>query len=197
STVGSALALRSEPGDAPVTAVPAPAPAVPSPAQTADVPSPVRPTATVPRTEPPAVAAAAPPAADPRAALTARIQDQLQRFVAWSHDHPRARCPELAALGGVVADPWGHAMRLTCTDQPGDQIAGVISSGPDGVAGTRDDVASWTLGPEVTELIRGARWTGSSRPSRPGGRAGAPAASTAPAASIAPAASAPAAAAPP
>jgi hypothetical protein len=88
------------------------------------------------------------------------------RFVAWSHDHARARCPEPAALGAPVLDPWGSPLRITCTDQPADQIAGIVSLGPDRVAGTRDDVASWTLGAEVTDLVRGPRW-GGGRTTRP------------------------------
>jgi hypothetical protein len=92
-----------------------------------------------------------------RAAAVGQISDALRRFVSWSRSHPGARCPEAVALG-APPDPWGHALRVTCTDQPADQIAGVVSAGPDGVAGTRDDIESWTLGTAVTDLARGPRW---------------------------------------
>jgi hypothetical protein len=83
----------------------------------------------------------------------------LTRFAAWSRGHAGAPCPDGEALGMIALDPWGHAIELTCTDQPADQSAGAISAGPDGIAGSADDVASWTLGREVTDLVRGARWT--------------------------------------
>jgi hypothetical protein len=92
-----------------------------------------------------------------------QIRDALTRFAAWSREHPRARCPDAAALGLAAADPWGHPLRITCTDQPADQIAGAVSLGPDGAPGTRDDIASWTLGPDVTDLVRGPRWGQRSR----------------------------------
>jgi len=83
----------------------------------------------------------------------------LSHFVEWSRDHAGAPCPDGNALGGVVLDPWGHPIELTCTEQPAAQVAGAISAGPDGIAGNDDDVRSWTLGPEVTDLVRGARWS--------------------------------------
>jgi hypothetical protein len=86
------------------------------------------------------------------------MKSVLARFVEWSHDHAGAPCPDTAALGVVALDPWGHPIDLTCTGQPADQRVGVVSSGPDGIAGTGDDVASWVLGREVTDLVRGARW---------------------------------------
>jgi hypothetical protein len=144
STIGGTLALRAEPASS--AAPPA---------------SEARPAASAPPA-PAAVASPAPPAtssppSDPRVTAVAQIKDALTRFVAWSHDHPGARCPDAAALG-VALDPWGHPLRITCTDQPADQIAGVVSAGPDGAAGTRDDVASWTLGADVIDPIRGPRW---------------------------------------
>lgn len=81
----------------------------------------------------------------------------LTRFATWSRDHAGAPCPEPTAFG-VALDPWGHQLALTCTDQPADQRVGAISAGPDGIAGNDDDVASWNLGREVTDLIRGPRW---------------------------------------
>lgn len=104
--------------------------------------------------------AAAPPSPEARAALVAQIQDTLRRFVAWSHAHPGARCPDAAALGAGL-DPWGQPLQIVCSDQPADQVAGVLSYGPDGEPGTRDDVVSWALGADVTDLARGPRWSAS------------------------------------
>lgn len=104
---------------------------------------------------------------DPNAEVAARTKDVLRRFVAWSRDHQGAPCPDLAALGDAPSDPWGYPFRLTCTDQPGDQIIGAISAGPDGVPGTGDDIASWLLGREVTDSVRGARWVAAAAPSMP------------------------------
>lgn len=106
-----------------------------------------------------AQAAAAATAAELHAALAAQIEDALSRFIAWSHDHLGAPCPDPGALGAAALDPWGHPLRIVCADQPADQIAGVLSLGPDGLPGTRDDVVSWALGAGVTELVRGPRWS--------------------------------------
>jgi serine/threonine-protein kinase len=106
----------------------------------------------------PAPAPTPPPAHDKTTDVPAHMKDVLARFVAWSHDHAGEACPDAAALG-AIADPWGHVSRITCTDQPGDQIVGVVSAGADGVAGDGDDIASWQLGREVTDLVHGARWT--------------------------------------
>jgi serine/threonine protein kinase len=115
-------------------------------------------------TPPPAATAAAPastpPAApDPTAEVAGRMKTVLQRFVIWSHDHAGAACPDITALGADVADPWGHAFKLTCSDQPSDQMVGVISAGPDGAQGTADDIASWSLGRDVADVAHGTRWT--------------------------------------
>jgi len=93
-----------------------------------------------------------------------RVKDVLRRFVAWAPEHQGMPCPDLAALGDAPSDPWGHPFRLTCTDQPGDQIIGAISAGPDGVPATADDIASWLLGREVTDSVRGARWGAAATP---------------------------------
>ncbi len=110
------------------------------------------------------VSAPPPKTADPNAAIAARTKDVLTRFVAWSRDHQGAPCPDVAALGDAPRDPWGHAFWLTCTDQPGDQIIGAISAGPDGAPGTADDIASWQLGRDVTDVARGARWVAAAAP---------------------------------
>lgn len=82
----------------------------------------------------------------------------LAAFPAWAAAHADAPCPDVSALGVTETDPWKHAFTITCTDQPGDQIIGVISAGPDGTAGNGDDVASWQLSRDVTQVVRGARW---------------------------------------
>jgi hypothetical protein len=201
STIGSALALRTQPA--------IPPPPARSPAQTAASPragaqiaaargatpssGPGAPAAGAPAAAAPAVAAPAaaaapaPPAPEARAALVAQIRDTLRRFAVWSHAHPGARCPDAAALG-AGPDPWGQPLRIVCSDQPPDQIAGVLSYGPDGEPGTGDDVVSWALGADVTDLARGPRWSarrGMGSAAGPGGRhgvarAGAPQAPSAP-----------------
>jgi hypothetical protein len=104
--------------------------------------------------------AGANPSAEAHAVLVAQIKDALRRFVAWSHAHPGARCPDAAALGAAL-DPWGQPLRIVCSDQPADQVAGVLSYGSDGEPGTRDDIVSWALGADVTDLARGPRWSAS------------------------------------
>lgn len=170
--IGSALALRIEPAHAPPRGRSSPEAAAASPraaTQTAAIapgapssPGPDAPAA-APAAAPTAATsatAAAPPSPEARAALVAQIKDTLRRFVAWSHSHPGARCPDAAALGAAL-DPWGQPLRIVCSDQPADQVAGVLSYGPDGEPGTRDDVVSWALGADVTGLARGPRWSAS------------------------------------
>jgi serine/threonine protein kinase len=98
------------------------------------------------------------PTPDPRAALAERMKTILTSFVGWARGHAGAPCPDATVLAVSVNDPWGHALRITCTDQPGDQIVGAISAGPDGVLDTPDDIPSWQLGRDVTDTVRGARW---------------------------------------
>ena len=125
-----------------------------------------------PATPPPA--SPAPPAKpDPSAVLAARMKAVLGQFSAWSNAHAGAPCPDVAALGGDGDDPWGRPFALTCTGQPENQIVGLISAGPDGVSGNDDDVASWQLGRDVTDLVRGARWVAAA-PSPPPAPATAP-----------------------
>jgi hypothetical protein len=118
----------------------------------------------------------APPPPDPDAPLTEPVQLVLGRFVAWASTHAGAACPGAAELGAPVLDPWGTPLAITCTDQPANQIVGVISAGPDRVAGTADDIGSWQLPREVTDRVRGVRWKAAAPPrtvpakSRPGQR---------------------------
>ena len=143
STGGGLAALWSS---QPPLAPPPPAPPAAAPAPSAPSPA--------------AVAPASPRSAsrDPNAALAAQMRIVLARFVEWSRDRAGAPCPDVTALGVAAVDPWGHAIDLTCTDQPADQMVGAVSAGPDGVVGNDDDVTSWNLGREVTELVHGARW---------------------------------------
>jgi hypothetical protein len=92
------------------------------------------------------------------------MQTVLTSFVAWAHDHAGAPCPTASLLGARVQDPWGHPIELTCTDQPAKQIAGAISAGPDGQPGTADDIGSWQLGRDVTDIVRGERWAAAPPP---------------------------------
>jgi hypothetical protein len=154
TTAGVVLALGSGPTESAASSAP---PAQISAKAPASVPSSLP--ASLPASLPPA--AGTPP--DLRAALVVQIKDVLGHFLAWSGEHPGARCPEPVALGVAGLDPWGHPLRIVCADQPTDQIAGVLSLGPDGLPGTRDDVVSWALGPEVTDLVRGPRWASTKR----------------------------------
>jgi hypothetical protein len=110
--------------------------------------------------------APAPRAPDPDAVLATQMKVVLASFVAWSRAHAGAPCPEASALGAAVRDAWGHPIELTCTDQPAKQIAGAISAGPDGVIGTQDDIGSWQLGRDVTDIVHGPRWVATVLPPR-------------------------------
>lgn len=70
-----------------------------------------------------------------------------EAYPKWQADHPGQRCPasldEVAKYFGETApdlptteDPWGHALVMKCDDKG----FGVMSIGPDGKAGTADDV---------------------------------------------------------
>jgi eukaryotic-like serine/threonine-protein kinase len=137
--------------------------------------APVRPEpAAPPPTEPagarPEPAAVPPP--DPNAEAAKQIKVVLAQFAAWARTHAGAPCPDADDLGAPVNDPWGRPIAVTCTDQPANHTIGAISAGPDGAHGTSDDIASWQLGRDVTDLVRGARWVEERpavrpRPSRP------------------------------
>ena len=132
------------PGSTSVSAAAVPAPPVTAPAEPSHAPT-VR-------------------AFDPNAEISARTTDVLRQFITWTRKHQGAPCPEITELVDAPRDPWGHVFRLTCTEQPGDQIVGTISDGPDGTPGTADDIASWQLGREVVDSVRGARWIAASPP---------------------------------
>jgi len=124
-------------------------PAAVAPVPTPPVPAPPVPAPVVPRPEPPP---------DPSTVLAGQMTEVLARFAAWSKDHAGAACPSAAELGAPVLDPWGKPLAITCTDQPANQIVGVVSVGPDGLAGTADDIGSWQLPRAVTDRVRGGRW---------------------------------------
>jgi len=107
----------------------------------------------------PHLVAPPPPVAapDPKLAVVEPMKHALTSFVAWARDHAGAPCPDISVLA-TSADPWGHPFRITCADQPGAQIVGMISAGPDGVEDSSDDIASWQLGRDVTGIVKGPRW---------------------------------------
>jgi serine/threonine protein kinase len=123
-------------------------------------------------TKQPALPSPALPAPPPSPAAPHLVQAQadiralLAAFSKWAAEHADAPCPTSTELGGS-SDPWNHAYELTCTDQPANQIVGVVSMGPDGVAGTDDDLTSWTMGRDVTDLARGKRWTAATVAAKP------------------------------
>ena len=127
-------------GSAAVAPLPGPAKVEPAPAKVEAAPAKVE----------------APP--DPGIALAREMTTVLTSFLAWSKTHAGAPCPAASALGPSVLDPWAHPIEITCSDQPANQIIGAVSAGPDGTPGTPDDVGSWQLGREVTDVVHGARW---------------------------------------
>ena len=92
------------------------------------------------------------------------MKSVLAAFPAWAGKHAGDACPDIAALGVDANDPWGHPMKLTCADQPGDQQIGLVSAGADGAFDTGDDVASWTQPRAVTDAVRGKRWVAAAKP---------------------------------
>ena len=110
---------------------------------------------------PPAAAVAMTVSDDALELAKLKMRTALTAFTRWSPSHVGAPCPSAGELVGdphEIDDPWGHAMAITCTDQPAGQIIGVVSQGPDGAPGTGDDVASWRLGADVTGIVSGPRW---------------------------------------
>jgi eukaryotic-like serine/threonine-protein kinase len=159
ATTPSAAPATTPPAATPPAATPAaPMSSAEAPSPPTAVPSP--PAATPPAPTPPAAA----PAPDPNAELASEMKTVLAGFAPWSRRHAGAPCPTASALGSALNDPWGHPIAITCTDQPANQIIGAISAGPDGAMGTADDIGSWQLGREVTQLVHGQRWVAAERP---------------------------------
>jgi len=106
------------------------------------------------------------PQPDSRADMIKRVTTVAAGFVKWSAKHKDAACPQAKELaffvGGAsrLQDSWGHPLAVTCSDQPAQQMIGIVSAGPDGIAGNKDDMQSWLLGDEVTDLLAGPRWVG-------------------------------------
>ncbi len=90
------------------------------------------------------------------AETTQQLAAAITAFKSWSAAHPSDPCPTIAALE-VGPDAWAVPLVVTCTDQPADQIVGIISAGPDRAIGTADDLQSWAIAATST-LARGARW---------------------------------------
>ena len=42
-------------------------------------------------------------------------------------------------------DPWGHSLVIVCPGEHEEGGADIISLGPDGQSGTKDDIESWKL----------------------------------------------------
>ncbi|MFT3699399.1 MAG: serine/threonine-protein kinase [Kofleriaceae bacterium] len=114
-----------------------------------------------PAAEPPVVSPA-PVVTTDRDRAIMQIKEAITSFKAWTATHPHDDCAAADAISKT--DPWGQALIVTCTDQPGDQIVGISSTGPDKQAGTADDLVSWQLGADVTELAHGARWKATPKP---------------------------------
>ena len=89
---------------------------------------------------------------------TQQLAAAVTAFKSWAIAHPRGACPPIGALAGVGPDAWATPLVLTCTEQPGDQIVGVTSAGPDRAFGTADDLQSWAIA-STSALARGSRWT--------------------------------------
>jgi serine/threonine protein kinase len=142
-------------------------PSAPAVAQTPPPPS-IKALAEPPSIKGPASAPKPPAAPKAEELVGGRMKAVLDGFVAWAKDHAGAACPDVAALGVDTSDPWHHAMKLSCTDQPGDQIVGLVSAGPDGQFGTADDIASWQLAHDVTAAVHGSRWVAAApKPTKP------------------------------
>jgi hypothetical protein len=95
---------------------------------------------------------------DPMVELAGSMKSVAGQFVTWAKQHAGAACPTIADLAVTTVDPWKQAFAITCSDQPANQMIGIVSAGPDGNPGTADDIASWTLGRDVTDPVRGSRW---------------------------------------
>jgi len=100
---------------------------------------------------------------DPLVITQQSIAAALDAFITWAKAHVGAPCPSTADLR-LADDAWGHAMRVTCTEQPVDAQIGIISAGPDGAFGTTDDVLSWRLAHDIAARVRGERWTATPLP---------------------------------
>lgn len=90
--------------------------------------------------------------------LVESMREALVRFAPWAANNAGAPCPTARMLGLTQRDPWGVEFRVTCTDQPANQLIGLVSAGRDGRFATPDDIGSWELDRSVVESVRGPRW---------------------------------------
>ena len=104
-----------------------PAPAPEPTVAAAAAPEPVAPPAPAPNPAPPS-------APSKEAELATAMKSVLATLATWAADHKGAACPDVAALGVTTVDAWGRPFRITCTDQPADQMIGIVSSGVDGAS---------------------------------------------------------------
>jgi hypothetical protein len=90
----------------------------------------------------------------PTKAESARIvvkKYAYEAFPQWAVSHPDNACPAKIAdldefmLPAETKDPWGHVYVMSCgaTLPKGAKGVAVMSTGPDGKAGTADDIKSW------------------------------------------------------
>ena len=90
---------------------------------------------------------------DPKALALLTVKKlAYEAFGEWSQSHPDKACPEkLEDLTGYLhlastEDPWGQPYKMYCGQNlPAGAKGGlaVLSTGPDGRAGTDDDIKSW------------------------------------------------------
>lgn len=103
--------------------------------------------------EPPAPA----PAPSKEELLLELMADGLKRFATWATVNVNAPCPSSKMLGLTQPDPWGNALRVTCSEQPSDEKIGLISAGEDGRFQSADDVFSWKLEFDRS-YVKGPHW---------------------------------------
>jgi len=151
-------AVVASSSDSPAKPDLATAPTTKLPATPPPTTSPSAPNVPTKAVSPSAPAEVTPPKYDPMVELAGSMKAVVGEFVAWAKLHAGATCPTIADLAVTTVDPWKHPFAITCTDQPANQIIGVVSAGPDGTPGTADDIASWTLGRDVTDPVHGSRW---------------------------------------
>ena len=85
-----------------------------------------------------------------RAKLTVK-KYAFEAYPEWAAAHPDTACPaKIEALQKFLTkadtkDPWGHGYKMSCGKDlpPGVRGLAVLSLGPDGKVGTRDDIKSW------------------------------------------------------
>jgi hypothetical protein len=74
-----------------------------------------------------------------------------EAYPQWRENNPHRTCPaSLSTLNTYMnnadgRDPWDHRYIMTCAPHlpPGVTGIAVMSVGPDGIYGSRDDLASW------------------------------------------------------